>query len=446
VNPKGDQLLAQKGRDYYVLETKEKQSLDKRIELGTLPTVIDPRAEWRQLFTDAWRLQRDYFYDPGMHGVDWPALRQHYGKLLEQCVTRWDVNFVIGELIAELNSSHAYRNGGDLEAPATISVGYLGCDFALTNGAYQIQRILDGGQWDSEVRSPLRQAGLNITEGDYLLAVNGIPLDTNVEPWAAFQGLADQTVQLTLNRRPTMDGATNVFVQTLSGELRLRNLAWIEANRRRVEEASDGKIGYIYVPNTGRDGQSELVRQYQAQFRKPGLIIDERFNSGGQLPDRFVELIARKPQTYWGVRSGEDWQSPPNAHNGAMAMLMNGWSGSGGDCFPYLFKQAGLGPLIGTRTWGGLIGITGSPALIDGGGVTVPAFAIYDLKGNWIIEGEGVSPDIEVIDDPTEFARGRDPQLERALTEVEKQLRNQPPREVKRPKYPNRASPVNERR
>jgi len=444
VAAKGDRLLVQKGKDFSIIEIKEKESLDKKVDLGNLPTIVEPLAEWRQLFTDAWRLQRDYFYDPNMHGVDWPAMRRHYGKLLDQCVTRWDVNYVIGELIAELNSSHAYRNGGDLEKSLEVSVGYLGCDFALTNGAFQIRRILDGGAWDSEVRSPLRQPGLNVNEGDYLLAVNGTPLDTQVEPWAAFQGLADQTVQLTVNRRPTLDGATNILVQTLSSELRLRNLAWIEANRRRVEEASDGRIGYIYVPNTGRDGQSELVRQYQAQFRKPGLIVDERFNSGGQDPDRFIELISRKPQSYWGVRAGDDWQSPPNAHNGAMAMLMNGWSGSGGDCFPYYFKQAGLGPLIGTRTWGGLIGITGSPALVDGGGVTVPAFAIYDLNGKWIIEGEGVSPDIEVIDDPSEFARGRDPQLERAIAEVQKQLRANPPKEVKKPKYPNRAGRVNE--
>ena len=367
-------------------------------------------------------------------------MREQYGKLLEQCVTRSDVNYVIGELIAELNSSHTYRSGGDLETGKELKVGYLGCDFTLTNGAYQISKIVDGGAWDSEVRSPLLRPGItNLKASDYLLAVNGNPVDTTLDPWAAFQGLADETVQLTVNTRPTRDGATNVLVQTLASESRLRNLAWIEANRRRVEEASDGQIGYIYVPNTGRDGQNELVRQYAGQFKKPGLIVDERFNSGGQIPDRFVELLGRKPENYWGVRHGQDWQSPANAHNGSMAMLINGWSGSGGDCFPYYFKKAGLGPLIGTRTWGGLIGITGAPALVDGGGVTVPAFGIYDLNGNWIIEGEGVSPDIEVVDDPAEFAQGRDPQLERAIAEVLKDLRAHPPKEVKRAKYPNRS-------
>lgn len=437
---KGEALLARKGAEYFIIEIKEGQSLSKKLNTTNLETIIEPRAEWRQLFNDAWRIQRDYFYDPGMHGVNWAALREQYGKLLEQCVTRNDVNHVIGELIGELNSSHTYRSGGDVEHVKEQTVGYLGCDFTLTNGAYQISKIIDGGAWDSEVRSPLLRPGItNVKEGDYLLAVNGNPLDITLDPWAAFQGLADETVQLTVNSRPTRDGATHVFVHTLASEARLRNLAWIEANRRRVEEASDGQIGYIYVPNTGRDGQSELVRQYQGQFKKPGLIVDERFNSGGQIPDRFIELLARKPENYWGVRSGMDWQSPPNAHNGSMAMLINGWSGSGGDCFPYYFKRAKLGPLIGTRTWGGLIGITGSPGLADNGGVTAPAFGIYDLDGNWIIESEGVSPDIEVVDDPSEFARGMDPQLERAIAEVLKDLRANPPKEVKKPKYPNRS-------
>ena len=437
---KGETLLVRKDKDFFLIEPKEKQSLGKRIGTDGLEMVIEPMAEWRQLFTDAWRIERDFFYDPNMHGVDWPAVREQYGKLIEQCVTRWDVNFVIGEMIAELNASHTYRSGGDLEVPAETKVGYLGCDFVLTNGAFQISRILEGSQWDTEVRSPLRQPAVtNVQAGDYLLAVNGIPLDTNQEPWAAFQGLNGKTVQLTINRKPSLDGATNLFVTTLESEGRLRNLAWIEANRARVAAASDGKVGYIYVPNTARDGQSELVRQYQGQFTLPGLIIDERFNSGGQVPDRFIELLGRKVENFWGVRHGQDWQSPPNAHNGAMAMLINGWSGSGGDCFPYYFKKAGLGPLIGTRTWGGLIGITGSPGLIDNGGVTAPAFAIYDLEGKWIIESEGVPPDIEVVDDPAEFAQGRDPQLERAIAEVLKELRDHPPLKVARPKYPNRS-------
>lgn len=433
-------LLVRKDKAYAIIDPKESQKMDKKLVTGGFEAAVDPVAEWKQIFTDAWRLQRDMFYDPGLHGVDWDAMRERYGNLLEDAVTRWDVNYVIGELIAELNSSHTYRSGGDLERAAERGVGYLGCDFVLTNGAYRIAKIIDGAPWDSEVRSPLLRPGItNIQEGDYLLAVNGEPVDTSKDPWAAFQGLANKPVFLTVNTSPVMKGAREVLVQTLTNEARLRNLAWINENRLRVEKLSDGTIGYVYVPDTGQNGQNELVRQWRGQVTKAGLIIDERFNSGGQIPDRFVELLNRPLRNFWGVRDGKDWAWPPVAHFGPKAMLVNGWSGSGGDCFPYYFKQSKLGPLIGQRTWGGLIGMTGSPALVDGGNVTVPTFGIYDAKGEWIIEGYGVDPDIEVVDDPGEMAKGGDPQLERAVYEVMKAIRQNPPPEVKKPKYPDRA-------
>jgi len=433
-------LLVRKGTSYYIIEPKESQKLDKALATSSFEVTVDPVAEWKQIFTDAWRIERDLFYDPGLHGVDWNAMRERYGKLLNDAVTRWDVNYVIGELIGELNASHTYRSGGDTESSPTRGVGYLGCDFALENGAFRIKNIVEAAPWDAEARSPLRQPGVtNVHEGDYLLAVNGEPLDTSLEPYAAFQGLADKPVMLTVNDKPTMEGAREQLVQTLSSESRLRHLAWINANRERVDKATDGKVGYVYVPDTGRGGQNELVRQFRAQFTKPGLIIDERFNSGGQIPDRFVEMLGRKTVNYWGVRDGKDWPWPPTSHDGAMAMLVNGWSGSGGDCFPYYFKKAGLGPLIGQRTWGGLIGMTGAPALVDGGSVTAPTFGIYDTKGEWIIEGYGVDPDIEVVDDPGLMAKGGDPQLERAIAEVLKSLKKNPPLEVKKPKYPKRS-------
>jgi len=433
-------LLVRKGRKYAVIEPKEGQKMDKEVPSGDLETTVDPRAEWQQIFTDAWRFERDYFYDPNLHGVDWAAMRERYGRLLADAVTRWDVNFVIGEMIAELNASHTYRSGGDVEKPPERPVGYLGCDFVFTNGAYQIARILEGAPWDSEVRSPLRQPGLtNVHEGLYLLAVNGEPLDPRQDPWAAFQGLANKPVFLTLNSNPVFNGARQVLVHTLTNEARLRNLAWIDENRRRVETLSQGQVGYVYVPDTGANGQNELVRQWRGQITRAGLIIDERFNSGGQIPDRFVELLNRPLRNFWAVRDGKDWPWPPVAHFGPKAMLINGWSGSGGDCFPFYFKQSKLGPLIGQRTWGGLIGITGAPTLIDGGSVTVPTFGIYNERGEWIIEGYGVEPDIEVVDDPGEMARGNDPQLERAVFEVLKAIRQNPPPRVKKPGYPDRA-------
>jgi len=434
-----EKLLVRKGSDYSIIEPKEGQKMDKKIDTGSFEAPIDPVAEWRQIFTDAWRLERDYFYDPGMHGVNWKEMRQRYGKLLEDAVTRWDVNYVIGELISELNSSHTYRSGGDVEKGPTLGVGYLGCDFSLENGAYRIKYIVKAAAWDSEVRSPLLQPGVtNVHEGDYLLAVNGQPMDSTQDPWAAFQGLADKPVFLTVNDKPAMAGSREVLVQTLGSEERLRNLAWIEENRNRVEQLSKGQVGYVYVPDTGINGQNELVRMWRGQVTKPGLVIDERFNSGGQIPDRFIELLDRPLRNYWAVRDGKNWTTPPVGHFGPKAMLINGWSGSGGDCFPFYFKQSKLGPLIGMRTWGGLIGITGSPPLVDGGGVTVPSFAIYNTNGEWIIEGYGVDPDIEVVDDPAAMAHGEDPQLERAAAEVMKQLRQHPSREVKRPPYPKR--------
>ena len=436
---KGDKILIRRKTDYALVEPKEGQKFEKKLPLSGLETTIDPVAEWQQIFTDAWRLERDYFYDPNMHGEDWNAMRQRYGDLLKDAVTRWDVNYIIGELISELSSSHTYRSGGDVEADLQRGVGYLGVDFSLENGAYRIKKIIDDAAWDAEARSPLRSPGIDVKEGDYLLAVNGLPLDIAQEPYAAFQGLADKPVFLTVNDRPSLTGSRQVLVQTLANEARLRHLAWIEQNRKRVAEATAGKVAYVYVPDTGQHGQSELVRQFRAQFDKAGMIIDERFNSGGQVPDRFIELLARKTLNYWAVRNGHDQSSPQIANSGPKAMLINGWSGSGGDCFPYYFKQAGLGPLIGTRTWGGLIGITGSPGLIDGGSVTEPAFAIYSTKGEWIIEGHGVDPDIPMVDDPALMAKGRDPQLERAIDEVLKALKKNPPAEVKRPTYPDRA-------
>ena len=435
----GGKLLAWKDNDYSIVEIKEGQKLDKKLPTGGLEASVDPLPEWRQLFAEAWRIERDFFYDPNMHGVNWPEMRRRYGALIEQCSTRWDVNFLLGELISELNAGHTYRGGGDLETPLERQVGLLGADYTLENNAYRIAHIVRGAAWDSEVRSPLDRPGVDVREGDYLLAVNGVPLDPSQDPWAAFQGLAGVTVELIVNASPAMEGARKVLVETLSSEYRLRNLEWIEGMRKRVDEASGGKIGYVYVPDTGTNGQTELIRMYLAQSNKEGLIIDERFNSGGQIPDRFVELMNRPVSSYWGVRDGRDWVWPPSTHLGHKAMLINGWAGSGGDAFPFFFRQAGLGPLIGTRTWGGLIGISGTPPLLDGGNVTAPTFGIYSTDGEWIIEGHGVDPDIEVVDDPSVIAGGGDPQLERAVAEVLARIEADPRVHPAKPAYPIRS-------
>ncbi|MFW6198434.1 MAG: S41 family peptidase, partial [Acidobacteriota bacterium] len=440
ISADGKKMLAVSGGRFGIVDVAPGQKLEEPLDLSDMTMTVEPMAEWRQIFNDVWRLFRDYFYVPNMHGVDWDAMGERYSALLDDVVTRWDLDFLIGELIGELNAGHTYNGGGgDVEEPEQRDVGLLGVDFAVEDGAYRIARIIDGAPWDSEVRSPLAMPGVDVDEGDWLLAVNGMPLDTSVDPWAPFEGLAGETVELTVNDTPSMEGARTVLVETLSSEARLRNLAWIDANRRRVEEATDGRVGYVYVPDTGINGQTELLRQWAAQIDTEGLIIDERFNNGGQIPDRFVELLNRPLYSYWGVRDGKDWQWPPVAHPGPKVMLINGWSGSGGDAFPWFFREAGVGPLIGTRTWGGLIGISGVPGLIDGGSIAVPTFGIYSLDGEWIIEGHGVDPDIEVIDDPTQLARGTDPQLERAIQEVLRMLEESPVTRPDTPAPPDRS-------
>ena len=433
----GKKLFVRSKGKFAFVEIKPTQKFEKPLATADMEAPVDPRAEWRQMFSDTFRFERDYFYDPGMHGVDWPGLRARYGKLLEDAVTRWDVDFILGEFIGELNSSHTYKGGGDAEQVPQRSVGLLGVDWELANGAYRIKNIVRGGPWDAAVRSPLDEPGVNVKAGEYVLAVNGVPLDTARDPWAAFQGLGDKTVVLTVNGSPAATNARQVIVKCLADETELRFRAWIEERRQIVDKATGGKIGYIYVQSTGVDAQNELVRQFMAQWQKDGLIIDERWNSGGQIPDRFIELLNRPILAYWAVRDGRSQQWPPVAHRGPQVMLINGWSGSGGDAFPFYFREAGLGPLIGGRTWGGLIGISGAPPLADGGNVTVPTFRMYDPKGTWFPEGIGVEPDIKVDEDPTQLARGTDPQLERAIQEVKDRVAKQttPPA---RPAYEKR--------
>jgi tricorn protease len=433
----GKKLFVVSDGKYAMVEIKPAQKFEKPMPTGDIEVPVDPRAEWRQIFMDTYRFERDFFYDPNMHGVDWDGLRARYAKLLEDAVTRWDVDFVIGEFIGELNASQTYKGGGDAEEAPSRNVGMLGIDWELADGAYRVKKIIRGGPWDASVRAPLDEPGVNVKEGEFILAVNGVPIDPKADPWAGFQGLGNKTVVLTVSASASGGSPRQVVVKVLADESELRFRAWIEERRQIVDKATGGKIGYIYVQSTGVDAQNELVRQFMAQWKKDGLIIDERWNSGGQIPDRFIELLHRPILAYWAVRDGASWQWPPVAHRGPQVMLINGWSGSGGDAFPTYFRQAGLGPLIGTRTWGGLIGISGAPPLVDGGSVTVPTFRMYDPKGQWFAEGHGVEPDIPVDEDPTRLAKGSDPQLERAIKEVTERVTKTPPQPA-RPAFEKR--------
>ncbi|MCL4220638.1 MAG: PD40 domain-containing protein [Phycisphaerales bacterium] len=441
----GKKILVMRGNSATIQGSSAGAS-GKPVVTSGMTMNIDPREEWAQIVRDAWRRHRDFFYVENMHGVDWKGVLERYEHMLKFASSRADVSFIIGEMIAELNVGHAYYWGGDIEAPQSVSVGMLGVDFEVAtddagNSAYRIARIIEGGPWDTDARNPLRRTGVKAKEGEFLLAVNGVKLSTGQSPWAGFQGLAGRATTLTLSTNAVLgdDDDHDVLVEPLGGEGDLRYRAWTEHNRKYVEEKTGGKVGYIYVPNTGVDGQNELVRGFYGQLDKAALIIDERWNGGGQIPQRFIELLNRPRTNYWARRDGNDWPWPPDSHQGPKTMLINGLAGSGGDMFPALFRQSGLGKLIGMRTWGGLVGISGVPGLIDGGYTAVPTFGYYETNGTWGIEGHGVDPDIVVVDDPSKMVNGGDPQLDAAIELMLREIEARGYRPPKRPADPDRS-------
>jgi len=441
----GKKLMVMRGNAISIMDPAAGGGKSTTVPTAGMRVMVNPREEWKQIFQDAWRIERDFFYEPTMHGVDWEKMRAHYGAMIDDCVSREDVAFVLGEMISELNVGHAYvTSPGDIENAPSVAVGMLGCDFELVaNGdraAYRISGIHDGPDWDADARGPLSQPGVDIKVGEFVLAVNGEPVDTSKDPWAAFIDTADRPTTLTIGKNPEMDDQTReVLVKPVGSEGTIRFREWIERNRAYVAEKTGGAVGYIYVPNTGVDGQSELYRQFFGQKHKAALIIDERWNGGGQIPTRFIELLNRPVTNYWARRDGKDWVWPPSSHQGPKCMLINGLAGSGGDAFPSYFKSVGIGKLIGTRTWGGLVGISGNPGLMDGGAITAPTFGYYKTDGNWGIEGHGVDPDIEVIDDPAKMVNGGDPQLDRAIDLMLEEIKVNPYVAPRRPASPDRS-------
>jgi tricorn protease len=444
----GKELVAVGPAGWAVVSASPGQSMSNMIDTSAMQTRIDPREEWRNVVVDSWRRFRDFFYDPGMHGVDWQSVLDRYLPLVDDAVSRENVSYIIREMISELNVGHAYYREGAVESGPSVPVGMLGVDFALAedeagNTGYQIAKIYQGAEWDVDARGPFSMPGMDVEEGDFILAVNGLEMDTDKDPWAAFVRTSGRTTLLTVSDDAELgnDDDREVLVEPHSPgqEYQLRFRAWIEANRQAVDYKSGGEIGYIYVTNTGVPGQTDLFRQFFGQRHKPALIIDERWNGGGQIPTRFIELLNRPITNYWALRDGVDWHWPPDSHQGPKAMLINGLAGSGGDMFPALFKQAGLGKLIGTRTWGGLVGITGMPAMIDGSSVSVPGFAYYEKDGTWGIEGHGVDPDIEVVADPALMVDDEDPQLNAAVEHLLQELETKRWVRPERPEGPDRS-------
>ncbi len=403
-----------------------------RVNTSAVEAMIDPRQEWKQIFWDAWRYQRDNFYDPNMLGLNWMALGKRYESYLPDVAHRSDLNYVIGQLVGELGTGHSYVSGGDMGpgVPA-VSIGQLGVDYEVSGNYVRFKKIYRGQNFEEGRRGPLGEPGVDIKDGEYLLAINGQPVNAKVNPASLLMGQAGRFVTLTVNTSPTETGARKVRVRPVANDGNLRYVEFVEGNRRKVAQMSNGRIGYMHIPNTAFEGSTEFVRGYYSQTDKDALIVDERWNGGGFIQPWFVDTLARRMRAGIQQRNALD-AGDAVAIEGPKVMLINQYAGSGGDFFPYMFRQAKLGSLIGKRTWGGLVGIAGYYTLVDGGQVSSPEFAIYDREtGEIIAENQGIDPDIDVDMRPDQVARGVDAQLDAAIKHLMDQLAKMPPKKTR---------------
>lgn len=425
----GKQMLYRAGGKYGLVEAKaEQKPSDKPLRTGEMEARVEPRAEWQEMFRDAWRQERDFFYDPGMHGVDWDHMYRRYGQLVPYVAHGADFAWVLGELISELNCSHTYVNAGDVPDSPKVGTGLLGATFALDTGSgrYRFGRIFDQRDWNTDTATPLHAPGITVAADEYLLAVDGVDLKSPMNPYSLFENKVGRQVVLKVGKSADGKGSREVTVEPIANDGDLRYEAWVQANRARVDKLSGGRIGYLHLPNTAVGGQIGFAKGYYPNLRKEGLIIDERFNGGGFIPDFFMNILRQKLVNLWKPRYGQDWRTPGTAFAGHMAMVSNGYAGSGGDALPYYFKYYELGPVIGTRTWGGLVGISRGLGLMDGGGVTFPEFGLFNTQGQWEVEGHGVEPTIDLDNLPEDEIAGRDPQLEKAVEVLLQKIKDEP--------------------
>ena len=430
VSHDGKKALYQARGQWGIVETGADPSVgDGAIDVSGLRMKVDPRSEWQQLFTDAWRFNRNYLYVDNYHGLDWEHIRNLYEPWLEDVHHRADLNYVLDLMIGELSLGHTYVGGGDIPDGDGPGTGLLGVDFETDQGRYRFARIYDGESWNPDLRAPLRAPGVEVEEGDYLIAVDGTELTADMNPYRLFEGTVDRQVTLLINDEPDHEGAREVTVVPIDDESGLRTRAWVEDNRRRVEEASDGRLAYVWVPNTAQAGYTYFNRYYFAQQNRDGAIIDERFNGGGSAADYMVDIMARELHGFFNnpIGDGTPFTTPGAGIWGPKVMIINEAAGSGGDLLPYMFKRMDLGPLVGRRTWGGLVGIWDTPPLIDGGYLTVPRGGFYNLDGEWDVENKGVAPDVEVVQTPRAVIEGGDPQLEQAIREAMQRLPDEDP-------------------
>jgi tricorn protease len=412
-----------------------------KLNIEAIEVRVEPRTEWQQMLNEAWRINRDYFYDPHMHGADWPAMKSKYAQFVPHLATRDDLERVTRWMLSELAVGHSYSFPGDPDSERkTVPGGLLGADYEIANGRYRFKKVYGGLNWSPELRSPLTAPGVDVKTGDYLLAVRGKDLKPPTEVYSLFENTANKSIEITVGPNPDGSGSRTVTVEPLASESALRNRDWVEGNLKKVQEATKGRVAYVYVPNTAAQGHAYFKRYFFPQADKDAIIIDERFNGGGQVADYYIDLLRRPFTAMWATRYGQDIRTPGAAIFGPKAMLIDETAGSGGDLLPWMFRKYKLGPLVGKRTWGGLVGILGFPPLMDGGGITAPNLAFWTPEEGFGVENVGVPPDIEVEQLPADVIAGKDPQLEKAIELVLKDLEKQPAA-PKRPPYPDRAKP-----
>ncbi|OYU94386.1 MAG: peptidase S41 [Bacteroidetes bacterium B1(2017)] len=435
---KGEKMLFNSKGKWGITSVGQKPGPDAMINTSLLQVKISPKDEWQNIFNEAWRVNRDYFYDPGMHGADWGAMKKKYEVLLPDLSSSNDLYRVMQWMCSELAVGHHRFSVGDRRAnPEIVSGGLLGADYEVNNNRYRIKKIYGGLNWTPDLRSPLTEPGVDVSVGDYIIAVNGQNVSTENNFYSFFENTSEKIVTLTLSTAADGSNPRTVKVTPIASESALRNRDWVEGNMKKVHEATNGQVAYVYVPNTAASGHEYFKRYFFPQANKAGIIIDERFNGGGQLADYYIDILKRPVQSYWNYRHGKDQKAPNASIQGPKVMLIDETAGSGGDYLPYLFRQAKLGTLVGKTTWGGLVGVLGFPEFVDGGSVTAPNLAFYDEKG-FGIENVGTPPDIEVEQWPADVMKGRDPQLEKAIEIVMEQLKANPPKQMKTPSYPVR--------
>lgn len=433
----GTRMLYEKGdNDWFISDAEPKAKPDK-LDTKDMRVYVVPHEQWVEMYHDAWRIERAFFYNPTFDGLDIDAAEKEFAHYLPGIASRDGLSFLFREMLSYMAVGHMFINGGYVPKMDEIKVGLLGANYSVENGHYRIRRIFTAGQWNPTLYGPLAQPGLKIKVGDYLLAVNGQPISSDQSIYKYFEDLADKTVQLTVGPNPDMQGSHVITVNTIPDEAKLRKTAWIDHNMEVVDKLSDGKLAYIYLPDTAWGGFTNFNRHFFSQVDKQGAIVDERYNHGGLLADYVIQYLTRKPKGLLVVRWGEHTTAPAPAEviPGPKVMLINQFSGSGGDALPWYFRMAKAGTLVGARTWGGLVGIGGYPPLMDGGSVTAPRIAVEGLDGTFPVENHGVAPDVEVWQDPQQVREGKDPQLDRAVEIAMKQLKENPPPTYQRPPW-----------